>query len=718
MINVKVYKHGICAILAVLAAVELLAGSASAVGIDDMSVNVNPNTIEVGEDFNVEIRLENPDATKTGVDLDIEVTVDGILVHKDTTTVSLSDGTDRIINLSSSEFNVDGDDVWSKNWLAWRCIDEADVEVAVSGDIDDVTDSDQLTIEPSSSKKEITDVKLDPETLSLDDKVTVTVYDEDDDPLKSANVKFTYIEEGNDDGVWDVDDKYKERSTDSDGETTFTLSKDISSAGKGRYQLDVKADGYCKVTQLISIQNSLNISDPEPASPKVGEQFKLRVTTPAGTPAVGLLVTLNPGGIKSKVLMDGYAPYTLTAPGTYTVIVGGGTTGFDEVMKTVKVSAKASLLVSVSPDPVSVNKPVVITVTSDGKPIDGATVKVTPPGSTEQTLSGTTSNTGTISYTPTVSGDHVVRASKQAFDDASETFGAKNSFQIEVPAPSMIKKGAQLVITVKDQSGAPVSGASISVGGDISGITDQSGRYGFILQEVGTYNVVVKKTGFIDEKATFASSGQLTVKLDRKEITLDDSVKVTVVDADGNPTEASIKVYGPGGTDTASASEYTATPKKAGEYTIEASKQNYQAANEKLKVNPRPLALAYYFKGSQLVINATSNGKPAVSLRINVKSGNSTNTAVTDSAGMALFQAPVTGDYIITVDSLDYASNPVTAAKSTSSLLSDLWVPVLIILVGLVLIGIFAVVLMSLLQRRGRGAKPTFKRAAGSRLGG
>jgi hypothetical protein len=193
---------------------------------------------------------------------------------------------------------------------------------------------------------------------------------------------------------------------------------------------------------------------------------------------------------------------------------------------------------------------------------------------------------------------------------------------------------------------------------------------------------------------------------------------VTVVDSAGAPAEASIQFSGPGGTDTYQASDYTYAPKKAGDYTITASKQSYSPASETFKVNPKPLALSYYFKADKLVLNATSNGKPAANVNINIKAGNTTYSVVTDAKGMATASANATGEYTLQANSPDYSGSPVTAVKSTTTVISDMWVPVLIALVAIVFIGILAVLLISLMQRRGPGSKPAFRRSPGSRLGG
>ncbi|MFH1055496.1 MAG: carboxypeptidase-like regulatory domain-containing protein [Candidatus Altiarchaeota archaeon] len=685
----------------------------SAVDVDSLDVNV-PSSIEAGGDFDVAFTLRDPDETENNVNLDVEITVGDVLVHQDSMNVDLNESVDRTITVNSGSFSTDDGDVWDKNLMAYGCDSDIEVIVSISGDIDDVEDSDSIDIE-ADGDSEISSFDLSPTTLNLDDKFTVTVYDEDEDPLKEAWVKLTYVEKGDTDGEWDVSDKYTDDKTDSDGEATFKISSDISKAGNGKYQLDIWKIGYCKTTQLYSIQNILNISDPEPSAPKTGEPFKVRVTTPSGKSATGLLASLTPGGLKSSINMDGYATFTVATAGAYTISVGAGSSGYDETLKTVNVGAKSQLTVTVSPDPQSIGKPVILTVKSNGNEIDGATVRVTPPGGSEQTLSGTTSASGTIPYTGSAQGDYSVRASKSGYDDGTETFSVLNSFQITTPTTEL-KRGSEAAITVKDQSGAAVSGAAVSLEGTtISGTTDQSGWFSFTMGEAGTYDVLVKKTGFIDGTASLSSTGQLTVKLDKAEITLDESVKITVTDAGGTSVEAAIKVSGPSGSETYTDSEYSLTPTKAGTYAIEASKKSYSSSSETLTVKPRPLAITYQFKDDKLILNATTAGKPAGNVNINVIAGGITYSAATDSSGVASFAANATGNYTVQVASQDYDAKPMSLVKGSTAI-SDIWVPILIVLVLIVLIGIFAIVIVSLFYRR-NGPKPAFKRSSGSRLG-
>jgi uncharacterized GH25 family protein len=695
----------------------LQAVSAASVDVDGIKVRV-PSSIKSGEDFIVEVTIEGPGDT-TSASADIEVTVDDVIVHQKSKTFSLKDGEDYKFNISSSDFETDDGKIWEKDLMAYACKEDVEVAVTLSDDFDDISGSDTMTIKPSSSYKVLSAV-TDPETVTLEDKFKVTVKDDNDDQVKDAKVRLTWIDDpdGNDDSVWDVDDQSTEDTTDSDGESSFKLTSDIGKNANGKYQMDVWKSGYCKYTNEFSILNLLNISEPEPANPKVGEQFRVKVTTPAGKAATGLIVSLSPGSVKSKVLMDGTAPFTINAAGTYSIAVGGGSTGYEEVIKTVKVGTKAQMTIDVSPESPQINKPVIITVKADGNALDGATVKVTPPAGSEQTLPGTTSNSGTISYTPTTTGSYTVKALKAGLDEATDTFTAKSNLQIEVPPTSDIKVGGQITLTVKDQTGSPVADATVSITGTgISGTTDASGKYKFTLNDAGSYGIVAKKTGYTDGIATLSSSGQLTAKVDRKEVTLGESVKVTIVNSEGNPTEASIKITGPGGQETKTAAEYTATPAKAGDYTVDATKQGYSPGSTTFKVTPKQLTITGYFKDNKLYVNATAGGKPAANVNINVRTGNITSNVVTDVTGTASIAATADGDYVITSNSADYTAAPATVTKTAATILSDLWVPILIGLVAVVLIGIFAVVIVSLMQRRGGGSKPAFSRASGTRLG-
>ncbi|MBD3389084.1 MAG: hypothetical protein GF416_08355 [Candidatus Altiarchaeales archaeon] len=701
--------------LCVLAFLLVMSSAASAVSIDRMDVSV-PNSIDAGESFDVDITFKDPTENET-VEVDIEITVDGLLVHEEEDrSIDLREGVDKTITIKSSDFDTDNGDIWDDNLMAYKCADNLEVEVMVSGDLDE-TESDDMDIEADGDRE--LSFEIDPDPFSLDDTITITVYDEDDDELKSASVKFTWIDDEDGDTLdeWDVEDKYETEKTDSNGEADFKLYRDFDDNAYGKYQLDLWMDGYCKLTETYDLRNVLNVSDPMPESPKVGEQFKLKITTPSGKAATGVWAYLNPGGFKSRVTMDGEVSFTVTAAGTYSLAVGGTGSGYQETIKTIKVSTKPQLTATVSPDPQNVNKAVLITIQSDGKAVSGASVKVMRAGGTEQSLPGVTSDAGTISFTPTVAGDYTVKASKSGYDDVTEAFTIQDSFQIDMPTEEL-KRGSQVTLTVKDSSGDTVSGASVSIEGtSISGMTDAAGHFSFTLDEVGEYYVVVRKSGFAGAREELTAKGKLSLKLDKKELTLGESVKMTVVDSEGALTESSIKVTGPAGAETFTASELDYKPSKAGEHTVEASKSGYAKASDTLNVKPKPLTLTYHFKDGNLLMNASTNNEPVAGITLKVTAGETTYNVKTDDAGVASVVANLTGNYTIEVTNPDYTGAKVTAEKSSSLISPDLILPIIVVLVVLVLIVIFVIVAVGLLHK-GRKSKGSFGRSPGSRLGG
>ncbi|MFH0863319.1 MAG: carboxypeptidase regulatory-like domain-containing protein [Candidatus Altiarchaeota archaeon] len=711
------YSRILSAIFFVAVLLTAIPPASAATGIDDMEVSV-PNSIDTGGNFDVFVKFTAAD-DENNADVDVGITVDGVLVHQKVRSIDLVDGRSYNFTINSNDFELEEDDlgrVWSENLMNYRCGDNLDVEVTLSGDIEDTVESDKIDINGDDGELS---VSLDPELPAIDEKFIVAVIDEDDDELNGASVKLTWTDynSGIDDATWDVDDKSKIKTTDSDGEADFKISNDMGKSAYGNYQIDVTKADYCKETLTMSVLNGLNMSGPTPANPKAGEQFRVNVTSLSGKAAIGLIVTLTPGNVKSQVLQDGTAPFTIASPGSYTLIVGGGTTGYDEVMKTVQVSTKSQLTIDFSSAMPPVGKEMTLTVTANDAPVEGATVKVTPQGGTEQTV-GTTSKDGTVKYTPATSVSYTVKASKTTYDEATDTFTSKGTFQIELPPASDLKKGSQVTVTVKDASGNPVPAATVYAGPGITGPTDTSGKYTFTLPDVGTYTISVTKAGYSDGTATLSTTGQLSVKVDKKEIALGDSVKITVMNSNGQPVESSLDITGPSVGDTKTASEYSYTPTKAGDYQVRASKASYGSSSDTFKVLSKTVTVTYMFQEDKLYVNVTSGGRPQQGVPLTVTLGNASLKASTDSTGMASVPANETGEYVIAVAGPDYTGAPVTALKSTTAIISDLWVPVLIVLVVLVLIGIFAVVAISLMQRRGGGSKPTFKRRSdGTHLG-
>ncbi|RLG10485.1 hypothetical protein DRN73_07710, partial [Candidatus Pacearchaeota archaeon] len=106
----------------------------------DVSVSVSPSTIKVGEIFTVRVKIKNTDPDEdieTNDDIRIKIYKEDVLIHDDEYNVpnTLSEDESYDFNISSNQFRVDGDDVWSRNIMDYECEEDQEIRVEVSGDV-------------------------------------------------------------------------------------------------------------------------------------------------------------------------------------------------------------------------------------------------------------------------------------------------------------------------------------------------------------------------------------------------------------------------------------------------------------------------------------------------------------------------------------------------------------------------------------------------------
>ncbi|MDD1727369.1 MAG: hypothetical protein LUQ08_06125 [Methanothrix sp.] len=172
-----------------------------------------------------------------------------------------------------------------------------------------------------------------------------------------------------------------------------------------------------------------------------------------------------------------------------------------------------------APDAV-VNAPVAISVKSDNTPLAGVQIQVN--GSSI----GTTSVTGSVTYTPTSVGTYQVVGKKKDYNDgkasllvrtASETASltayeqanATLSSQLTINAPADVIKGENfLIAVVQGINQTPVEGAEVSLDNVSIGLTGSQGTMTFAANLTGEHTLSAKKEGFNSaaKSITIASS--------------------------------------------------------------------------------------------------------------------------------------------------------------------------------------------------------------------
>ncbi len=618
--------------------------STSVGDMGDNSLEIDP-----GDTFYVHTKLKSPGKNERGVSVNLEISVNGVKVYDEDEKVDVVADSDYTITVSSDDFSYK--DEWDNNLMNYYCKSNHRVEVKVSGGVSKETDRADLDITGDRLR-----VSISPENPTADDKIKVTVKDDDDDELEDITVRFTNL---GDDDTWDRNDESWDDKTDDDGRVDVTLSQrsQFDDDPYRIYQLDVWGKGmnYCKYTTTFDARRSLKIGEPSPISPKAGQQIKVRITYGAEKGVSGVTLTVTgPNNYRSLGTTDsfGYATITPGSAGTYNVIASKE--GYiNSEIKPIVVAARNAIGLSIVPRDQETGKSIVISaIGSNGSAITGAKITITKPDGSFESF--TTQSDGRIIYSPYSAGAYKIKAEEQSYNPTEDEFNVHNSFNIILPEDLRIN--TDITITVKNQADNPVGGAGISIGGTtITGITDSGGKFTFRVQEPKDYVIVVKKEGYADLTRVMTTKGIMSLSLSAAEMDLDGSVGISVVDNLGNKITAEITAIKPDGTKEVIGETYT--PTIAGNYEISASKAGYTTVTEKLNVRLRPIILDSRISGNNLVVQAQSKGNPVSNIALSVKTGQETMKIFTDNEGSAkldLTGLNVTGNLIVTVEEQNY----------------------------------------------------------------
>jgi hypothetical protein len=426
------------------------------IGFDDFRVTVNPDKINVSDSFDVNMTFKGPSDTDT-VTVELEVIVDGVTVFLDKDyDIHFTQDEDETITLSSdSDFpgpDLDSD-YFNDNLMNYAC-DDFTVEVRVSGsDLnDDYSDEASLAIGDDDEKLSF---EMDPTKPKPFNETIFTVYDENDDKLKSATVKLTWLDDPNGDiaGKWDSADSKWSSTTNSKGEKTVIIGEvDKFKNSNGTFQVDVYSRGYCLERKTFEMSSGKLILKFTPIKPAGGEPVSICATDSDGTdvPATAVYVQ-GPGHSKTYTTgSTGCVSLTLSTLGTYHVSASkeGYVESLDNLlyvqeketttttMTTTTTSSVATTRATTTTKPAEklfiylsdmtpyVNETVKVTIKDvQSSPIKGITIGVSPSG-----VTGKTNEEGIFSFVPETSGTYTIIASSDnsAYSSASENIEAKN----------------------------------------------------------------------------------------------------------------------------------------------------------------------------------------------------------------------------------------------------------------------------------------------------
>ncbi len=224
-------------------------------------------------------------------------------------------------------------------------------------------------------------------------------------------------------------------------------------------------------------------------------------------------------------------------------------------------------------------------------PVAGATVSVEyKMGSTDVTRTVTTGTDGKYgdSYSPTVAGSWTVEASWAGNTQYSGASSTTQTFTVSQPT---VTTGG-IKVTVVDNSGKPIMGASVSSTSTpsgqaaLSGVSGSDGSITFTGVAAGSYTLQASMSGYVTNSGTVSvtagSTASLSITLQTQPTATTGGIKVTVLDSSNHPIvgasisststpSGQVALSGVSGSD----GSITFNGVAAGSYTLQASMTGY-----------------------------------------------------------------------------------------------------------------------------------------------
>lgn len=253
---------------------------------------------------------------------------------------------------------------------------------------------------------------------------------------------------------------------------------------------------------------------------------------------------------------------------------------------------------------------------------------------------------------------------------------------LTVKGPDIVEVSEPVTISVVDGDGDPVENAAVTVSGTDLGTTDGRGRCSFAFDETGTTSIKVDKDG--SEKIRYHSDvsdievtkerRELHISADATEVSVDEPVRFSVTDADGDPIKNAVVKLPTGQRTTDASGECTYTFRSADSFEIEAAKDDdgditYASASITVRVEPKIVPLSASVDLTEITV-----GEP-VSITVvnrredtpieNARLSYAGRTEKTDSNGRATIEFDTAGSRTIEVTRPDdrdttYKSDSVT----------------------------------------------------------
>ncbi|RLG28117.1 hypothetical protein DRO03_10605, partial [Methanosarcinales archaeon] len=266
-------------------------------------------------------------------------------------------------------------------------------------------------------------------------------------------------------------------------------------------------------SDLVSIEGAFQISD-DPISIDNGDTYgEMEITGASGD-------TITMRNSENDIDLDEGESTMIMENIGFTTSDDGGERYYLFVRRT--IGSIAALKIEL-PESLVVDEDIVITITADGDPVEGAQVQFAG-----ENL-GLTDSDGKVTIRSEEAGTFTIIANKENYDSASReirilTESEADMDPLEIEMQDTAEPGEDVVIKVS-YKGDDIDNASISWDGDYIGDTDETGSLTYTAEDEGTYTVTANKDGYIEGKEEIEVAYP-SAEFELEDLTFPDNVSV------------------------------------------------------------------------------------------------------------------------------------------------------------------------------------------------